>query len=71
MTQTEKEKARLVEPIERCSSFWADEDVYLKRLVDNLADYLLDNGVIVPPCKVGDTVYLVVQPCSWIHSKEG
>ena len=22
-----------------------------------LADYLLANGVIVPPCKVGDTVY--------------
>lgn len=22
-----------------------------------LADYLLENGVIVPPCKVGDTVY--------------
>lgn len=22
-----------------------------------LADHLLDNGVIVPPCKVGDTVY--------------
>ena len=25
-----------------------------------LADYLLANGVIVPPCKVGDTVYRVV-----------
>ena len=24
-----------------------------------LADYLLANGVIVPPCKVGDTVYVV------------
>ena len=22
-----------------------------------VADYLLDNGVIVPPCKVGDKVY--------------
>ena len=22
-----------------------------------VADYLLDNGVIVPPCKVGDTLY--------------
>ena len=22
-----------------------------------LVDYLLENGVIVPPCKVGDTVY--------------
>ena len=25
-----------------------------------LADYFLENGVIVPPCKVGDTVYRVV-----------
>ncbi len=24
---------------------------------DGMADYLLANGVIVPPCKVGDTVY--------------
>lgn len=24
-----------------------------------IADYLLANGVIVPPCKVGDTVYMV------------
>lgn len=26
---------------------------------DFLADYLLANGVIVPPCKVGDTVYFI------------
>lgn len=24
---------------------------------EGLADYLLDHGIIVPPCKVGDTVY--------------
>jgi hypothetical protein len=24
-----------------------------------LADHLIENGVIVPPCKVGDTVYCV------------
>ncbi len=23
----------------------------------DVADYLLDNGVIVPPCKVGDNIY--------------
>ena len=27
---------------------------------ENIADYLLANGVIVPPCKVGDTVYRVM-----------
>ena len=26
--------------------------------VENIADYLLQNGVIVPPCKVGDVVYM-------------
>lgn len=26
---------------------------------DILADYLLENGVIVPPCKVGQTVYVI------------
>lgn len=25
-----------------------------------VADYLLDHGVIVPPCKVGDTVYKIL-----------
>jgi hypothetical protein len=25
----------------------------------NIADHLLANGVIVPPCKVGDTVYVL------------
>ncbi len=34
-----------------------------------VADYLLDNGVIVPPCKVGDTVYMVT-PGGKIHEKE-
>ena len=28
---------------------------------DALADYLLANGVIVPPCKVGDKVFVVSQ----------
>jgi hypothetical protein len=28
---------------------------------DNLADYLIENGVIVPPCKVGDKVYIVAE----------
>ena len=26
---------------------------------ENVADYLLANGVIVPPCKVGDMVYII------------
>lgn len=30
-------------------------------LAEVVADYLLDNGVIVPPCKVGDTLYVISQ----------
>lgn len=29
-----------------------------KSFAEVYADYLLENGVIVPPCKVGDTVYV-------------
>lgn len=28
-----------------------------------LADYLIANGIIVPPCKIGDTVYFIHQGC--------
>ena len=31
-----------------------------KSLTDFTADYLLENGVIVPPCKVGTTIYMIV-----------
>lgn len=27
-----------------------------------VADYLLENGVIVPPCKVGDMIYEIISP---------
>lgn len=29
--------------------------------IDNLADYLLANSVVVLPCKVGDMVYFVIE----------
>lgn len=35
----------------------APSDFEGNKNVSTLADYLLANGVIVPPCKVGDTVY--------------
>lgn len=46
------ERERLIELIQKsvdgCARHWAEV----------VADYLLANGVIVPPCKVGDTVYV-------------
>ena len=44
-------KDRLIDLIQKsvngCARHWAEI----------IADYLLKNGVILPPCKVGDTVY--------------
>ena len=48
------DKERLIEILSKT--------IYPKEGVDPaevVADYLLDNGVIVPPCKVGDTVFAI------------
>ena len=53
------ERERLIELID---DFVHNVDVtkwYSEEHDEGLADYLLANGVIVPPCKVGDTVYVV------------
>lgn len=43
------------------ASFSSIEDVLdMPKGKEYMADYLLKNGVIVPPCKVGDTVYAEV-----------
>lgn len=34
-------------------------DGCVNRSSASIADYLIANGVIVPPCKVGDTVYVI------------
>ena len=36
--------------------------------IERLANYLLENGVIVPPCKVGDVVYKLFPP--YCHKRE-
>ena len=45
-------KDRLIELIES-TRYWGSGTS------EEIADYLLENGVIVPPCKVGDIVYKV------------
>ena len=46
---------RLIELLEECRSI---EGVG-SDLIEKQADHLLANGVIVPPCKVGDKVYFI------------
>lgn len=45
------------------------EEQYYKSTISKIADHLLANGVVVPPCKVGDKVYIKNKPLviSFIH----
>lgn len=44
--------------IELITEFYGVDPMYYGVDVNALADHLLANGVIVPPCKVGDTVWI-------------
>ena len=48
-------KERLIELLKNTP----DLDTLFGNEWEEAADYLLANGVIVPPCKVGDTVYII------------
>ena len=58
-------RERLVRLIEsykvQKSSFELGWEQFKREVNDGLADHLLANGVIVPPCKAGDTVYSLVE----------
>lgn len=45
---------RLIELIKGSSQYICDDAA----LIERIADHLLANGVIVPPCKVGDTLWV-------------
>ena len=49
------ERERLVELLEEAEG-QVNNDL---PTIEEIADYLLANGVIVPPCKVGDTVFII------------
>ena len=62
---------RLIELIRRCTCHYGppceghcaecqNSDIYDEE-IEHIADTLLANGVIVPPCKVGDTVYTIFE----------
>ena len=51
------DRDRLIELIE--DGFPKRYEVVMRKDIEELADFLLANGVIVPPCKVGDMVYKV------------
>ena len=49
---------RLIELISKTESGISFE----RAIPEEFADYLIANGVILPPCKVGDTVYIIDEP---------
>lgn len=53
MDQRERLINLIIAAVNGCSRHWAEV----------IADHLLANGVLVPPCKVGDTVYV---PGKWV-----
>ncbi len=46
---------RLIELLDECRGI----DGIGSDLIEKQADFLLENGVVVPPCKVGDTVFII------------
>ena len=56
------ERERLIELLMQGDIAAAKQGVFnccmCRREAEILADFLLENGVIVPPCKVGDMVYI-------------
>lgn len=51
------ERERLIELLQNCQIQTRVGDIFYKSAYEQVAEYLLENGVIVPPVKVGDTVY--------------
>lgn len=60
-----KQRERLVELLNKKYDHFCDQCGMNKdsHYTESLADYLLANGVIVLPCKVGDTVYKIRKFC--------
>jgi hypothetical protein len=62
MVQTMTDRERLIELISTKQTNGVTEYANFPTVSNvELADYLLANGVIVPPCKVGQTVYFVYE----------
>ena len=54
------ERERLIELVKEPLE-WMPYGQVTNYTAPEIADYLLANGVIVPPCKVGDTLYVISQ----------
>ena len=57
------DRDRLIELIKNYPCMSTAKNCFMESIAEDLTDYLLANGVIVPPCKVGDTVYFLDAIC--------
>jgi uncharacterized protein YqgQ len=56
------DRERLIELMRKqFTELYKDGDWNFNEMLVGVADYLLENGVIVPPCKVGDIVYYIFE----------
>ena len=63
---------RLIELINNYPCMSTAEDCFIESISSDLADYLLANGVIVPACKVGGTLYQIIgmlPGCTYIFAE--
>lgn len=58
------QKERLVELLDSSCCPQKDDYYRYEDYLDALAEYLVYHGVIVPPCKVGDGIYLITKSSS-------
>lgn len=56
---TEREK--LIEILNDCCCGEDGEIFFMSHESEILADYLINNGIIVPPCKMGDKVWFIAK----------
>lgn len=55
---------RLIDVLSNIDYIFADGKRSTLDTMEFVADYLLENGVIVPPCKVGDKFYKIEKWCT-------
>lgn len=66
---TEHEKTQLLETLNNFPVWHSTlKETWMPQAIEKLADYLFEEGMIAPPCKVGTTVYRILEngPNNWI-----
>ena len=59
------DRERLIELMQKCDIV----QIPTSKFIEGFADYLLEHGVIVLPCKVGDIVYVPYKDSQTIEEK--